>query len=191
MGNPHTAPLGALIALVDELETRLTATRAGYLDNLTNLDKAISALHDLDLTDLKGSTLYFYGMTDIFPITDTAVTRSMSNVAIPNLTMPSIKHAYAGMMYCFHNAASAETAMQGAQFIQVNKAAAGWVSALYLPDSAFGVFTDQTIAGILMGNVDVKDRVAFNATTDFQWLDSRVTNANLNVTIIPIIKLII
>lgn len=135
--------------------------------------------------------LRFYGMTDLFFINKTTTTRAINHVVIPNLTMPSIKHAYAGIMYHFHNAASAEATLQGAQFIQVNKAAAGWISALYLPSHSFGIFTDESITGFLMGNIDIKDRVAFGSNTDFQWVDSEVTNENVNVTLIPIIEIIV
>lgn len=191
MGNPHTAPLGELIALVDELETRLTVTRAGYLDNLTNLDKSIAALNDLALTDLKGSPLRFYGATDIVTVTETAVTLSINHVTIPDLTMPSIKHAYAGLLCFFRNSAAAETSLQGAQYIQVNKAAAGWISAISLPNGAFRLFTNDSSWGLIMGNVDVKARVAFNSLTNFQWLDSRVTNENLIVNVVPVIEIIV
>ncbi len=73
--NAHSAPLGTIQAYVDDLESRLSAARAGFLDNLDNaellnigdlstltaaqiakldnLDKAISALHDLAVGDLE------------------------------------------------------------------------------------------------------------------------------------------
>lgn len=38
------AQLTALLSYVDEMESRLTAVRAGLLDNLTNLDAAVSSL---------------------------------------------------------------------------------------------------------------------------------------------------
>lgn len=40
---PDNAAIAAIVLYVDELETRLTAVRAGLLDNLTNLDALISS----------------------------------------------------------------------------------------------------------------------------------------------------
>lgn len=49
MTNAHSAPLGAIEVYVDDLETRLTAGRAGYLDNLNNAEL-------LNLPDLSSLT---------------------------------------------------------------------------------------------------------------------------------------
>lgn len=56
-GDATEAKQDTIIAYVDSLETRLTAVRAGYLDNLTNLDAAISSIPGaaagaIEVTDL-------------------------------------------------------------------------------------------------------------------------------------------
>ena len=188
MGNPHTAPLGALIALVDDLETRLTAARATKLDNL---DKAISTLNDMAYTDLTGSTMCFYSEAELAAIDDTPATLTLGDVVIPSLTMPSIKHAYAGLLYNFQNAFAGDNSMQANTYIQVNKAAAGWLSAILVPNFSFIMGDGNTISGIMMGNVDVKDRVAFGSTTNFQWLSSVVVAAALNINVISVIEIIV
>lgn len=40
---PDNISIALIVGYVDELETRLTAVRAGLLDNLTNLDAAVSS----------------------------------------------------------------------------------------------------------------------------------------------------
>jgi len=53
MTNAHSAPLTALIAYVDDLETRLSAVRAGYLDNINNANLAtIEDISSLTATEI-------------------------------------------------------------------------------------------------------------------------------------------
>lgn len=138
-------------------------------------------------------TLRFYSeQIDCF-ITGAAVTRALSSITLPNLTgLGAIKHAYAGLFFIgYGQFVSKLNKLDGLQYIQVDTGSAGWLSAITLDNAQFGVSDEGMTFATLMGHVDVKAKVAFNATTDFQWLDSMVDDSSVYLHPVCILEIIV
>ena len=81
MGNPHTAPLASLIELVDDLETRLTTDRAGYLVNLNNTE----LLNIPDLSTLTATIISYLDNAELLNIPDLSTLTVAQIAKISNL----------------------------------------------------------------------------------------------------------
>lgn len=122
----------------------------------------------------------------VIECTSATVTRNLSDVDIPNLTGKDIAFAVALMeLNTMENTnAAANYSNRVASVIQVDKAAAGWLTAI-APDGgtrALNIEGNQTrYGGRFVGNVDIAARVGFNATTNFRWFETRMFANNINL----------
>lgn len=186
--------------LYDYYNTRLTSARCGYLDNINNSNLStiadISTLTatqiahlDADISTAGGSPL---SMIDIWgtplttgvAITNAAADKTLGDVVIPNLGTYTIVKAYA----MFHVASLLETS--AAQnwtntdtFVQVDKAAAGYINAISMPDVCLCSESSlrQIVNAVFVGNLDISSRVANNATTNFKWLQAVATADGMTI----------
>lgn len=150
--------------LVDDLETRLSAARAGYLDKLAN----------------RLQTVTFFSPCQAEVVADTSHTdASMPTVTIPNIT-GTIMHVYAGFKFrMIENTNAAANKLSGAQEIQINKAGGAWTDAINLVDDQFGLAASTREGGdCIIGYTDLVGTIdVFNTTAQFQW-DEPLTDQN-------------
>lgn len=102
--------------------------------------------------------------------------KTMSSVAIPNITGYTIERAYAFISIdSLFEMAGNRVSLDVDQYVQVDKSAAGWLSAIKFEDNSFDTHSDfgYPMGGKIVGDVDILTRVAFNTSTDFRWLQAK------------------
>lgn len=161
-----TYGLSAIETLVDDLESRLTAARAGYIDRIAN-----------------HQTTYTFP-SDVQP--SVTVTAAAPNLALPSVVLPNwtgtITHVLAAFSFrMVENTNAGANKIDTIQYIQVQKAAGALTNCIKIPDDVFGVAATTREGGTpVFGNIDVVATVdAFNATYNFQWTAADADVANL------------
>jgi hypothetical protein len=153
--------------LVDDLESRLTAARAGYIDKIAN--------HEITKT-------YWSASQISVTVTDGAGDKTLPSVTLPNIT-GTITHVYAGFMFrMIENTNAAANKLNGAQNIQVRVDTPGaWANGINFVDDQFGVAATTREGGsCVLGNVDLVGTVtAFNDVYEFQWDEAVADQSNL------------
>lgn len=134
------------------------------------------------------SYLYFSNQPDqnLQQLNSSATDKTINSITLPNITGVSIESAYAGVKITGtrNTNAGEHNYLSGAQAIQVDTGSAGWIDAIPNMDR-YGLVTPasgfQSFGITAIGNADISAKVAFNATTDFQWEDARAYLNNLEV----------
>jgi hypothetical protein len=158
--------------LVDDLETRLTAARAGYIDELAaaNIPADVDAIKAR--TDRLEITKCFFSPQQALVTLDTSHTdAALPTVTLPNIT-GTITHAYAGIKFrMIENSNAAVNKLSGAQEIQIQAAAEGWLDCIHFVDDQFSLAATTKEGGdCIIGYTDVVATVdVFNDTYEFQW----------------------
>lgn len=176
-----TYGLSALETLVDDLETRLTAARAGYLDELA------AANIPTDVDDLKTSRdRQLFSMDFWSPpqeevtITNAAATKTLPSVTVGDLPSgATVVRAIALLKFrAVENTNVAANKLSGAtvaatsQVIQVRTDAPGtWRDAIKFVDDQFGLAASTREGGdVLIGDTDIAVEVTANDIYEFQGL---------------------
>lgn len=135
----------------------------------------------LDATDSFG-VLDFWSDGKNVTLNTTAQDIALESVTVPNLTGLTIKAAYAMMKVAnIIDTSGTNNAMSPTQYIQVDKAAAGYINAICLVNQTFKVLASALGQGQIkyVGEIDISSRVAFNATTDFKWKDAKSAQSDM------------
>ena len=163
-----------------------TAARGGYLDNINQAGL-------LQVTAARGGYLdrianHLITRTWFSPsqISVTAVGGAGGTVSLPTVTLPNIAgtivSVYAGFKFrMIENTNAAANKLNGAQTIQIQRAAEGWATCINFVDDQFSVaITTREGGDCIIGNVDVVATVAaFNDTYEFQWTTAKADQNNL------------
>ncbi len=144
--------------LVDDLETRLSAVRAGYLDRLAN----------------RTQTVTFFSPYQALATLDTTHTdAALPTVTVPNWAGLTLVHVYVGVKWDWvDNSNVAANKLSGAQEIQVNKAGGAWTDAINFVDDMLSLpaSTLRAGGGCAIGIIDLVGTIdVFNTTVQFQW----------------------
>jgi hypothetical protein len=125
--------------------------------------------------------LDFWGeFTGTVTVSTTAADKTLNDVTLPNLSGATIKAAYALMrIWRIKNTYAGVNAVSGTQYIQVDKAAAGYINAIKLVVNSLSADTSSSVwnAGFILGSIDIQSRVDWNSTTNFKWA---LADANQN-----------
>jgi hypothetical protein len=156
-----------IIGKLQTLLTRLSAVRAGYLDNLSAGAAALEAT-----SAKKGSSMDFWSESmETFTIpaadADTAITPTVVVAGLP--AGCTILRVVAMFKYRKVSAV-ADSAINGAQEFQVDDVAnTGWLDCIKLADNQFTLKAGDIEGGdVLIGSIDIKARVDADDTYDFQ-----------------------
>jgi len=177
--------LTAIIAYVDELETRLTAARAGYLDELA------AANIPADIDGLKTSRDRVLCSMDFWsvPQEEVAVTAGAGDKALPDVTVAdlptgaTIVRAFAMFKFrMVENTNVAANKLDGAQEIQVrDDSPSAWIDAINFVDDQFTLAANAREGGdVVMGAIDISGTVDGNDTYNLQWDEAVADLANIN-----------
>lgn len=129
-----------------------------------------------------------FGMLDFWsdgqPVTlnTTAQNITIRSVDVPNLTGLTIKIAYAMLKISnIIDTSGTNNAMTPSQWIQVDKAAAGYINAIDMESQCLKVLANALGQSqvVFIGEEDISSRVAFNATTNFRWASAQSAQSNL------------
>jgi hypothetical protein len=186
LGTPAGASISADILVidnfVDDLETRLTAARGGYLDELAaaNIPADVDAI--LARTGRHVITRAWFSPLQ----EEVAIPAAPADQALPTVTLPNIAGTvaavYAGFTFrMIENTNVAVNELDGAQEIQVNKAGGGWTDAINFLDTQFEVAASTREAGAtIIGYTDVSGTInSLNTTGQFQWDEAHADQASL------------
>ena len=180
-----------LTALVDDLEGRLTAARAGYLDeldfDLQGLLNTIAGYIDAEIGTIitsQGRQLFSLDFWSEFDeevqVAAAAGTLALANVTVADLPAGAtvvraiamfkcrmIENIYAGV-----NKLDGATVATTSQVIQVRDDTPGtWRDAINFVDDQFTLADTAREGGdVLIGQVDIAVEVDGNDTYNFQWL---------------------
>lgn len=111
----------------------------------------------------------------------TAGDEVLPSVTLPNITGKTILAAYGMVSFsAVKNTGGGANGIDVAQVIQVDKAAAGYITALNLVEVDCMFTADGTRKGnTWIGSHDIVSRVAFNVATDFKWIGADATASSL------------
>lgn len=164
----YEAPELTKADVLAEINKLLTCTTNKITDAVVaHIDADISAAGGIRMVDIWGAP-----SVAVITMTNSATDFTLSNVVIPDLGTYTIQKAYA----MFHLGSVLDTS--GASnwsntdtFIQVDKAAAGYINALSMPDSLLraGANLIEMVSLTVVGSLDISSRVTNNATTNFKW----------------------
>ncbi len=115
--------------------------------------------------------LTFWGAPLNASATTSASNTSMGSIALPNLTGLTIKAAYAVLLWKFvMDTSGVNNGNVAGMTLQVDTGSAGWLTGYTFGSAEIKILANRDFQalGIAQGTVDVKAKVAFNATTDFQ-----------------------
>src|SRR3990167_4700780 len=176
---------GALESSVDDLEGRLTAARAGYLDELA----AANIPADVDeLKASKGRQLFTMDFWSL-PQEEVALTNVAGDVALPDITvaeLPSgatVVRAVVLFKYrVIENTNASANKLSGAQEIQVrDDTPSACIDAINFLDDQLGIAASTIQGGdVVIGSIDVAATVDGNDTYNFQWDEGVADLANIN-----------
>jgi len=139
----------------------------------------------------KDTVLRFYGLAADTTINATGANKALGSIAVPNISGHTIQAAYAGMILSGYENSGSLNRLDTTQYLQVDTGSAGWLTALTMHNARWGVAANGTFWSWLMGNVDVKAKVAFNATTDFQWALAKCDGASIYADVVSVLEVII
>jgi hypothetical protein len=113
-------------------------------------------------------------------VTTAAGDKTLSNVTCPTLTGYTIEKAYAMLnLPSVTNTNAVYNYIDTDQYIQVDKAAAGYINALKIAHTALRIQGTECGHGIIMiGGIDIKTRVASGAVTNFKWTGAKAKENN-------------
>lgn len=160
-----------------------TITGAQVLDALVDDSTRFSGA-DIAPPKRLGQLTFWSATSTQCVISSVAGNKALPDVDIPNLTGLTILHAEALLAYdCVLNADGANpNELTGVTYIQVNKAAAGLINAIYTVTGQWHLAAGQIYSGgLLRGGIDISSRVAFNAATNFQWTVAESVQDNLEL----------
>lgn len=173
-GNTLQDDLGTIEGLVDDLESRLTAARAGYLDELA----AANIPADIDeLKTSKGRVLCCMDFWSL-PQEEVALTNVAGDKSLPDVTVADLPSGAtivrAIAMFKFRmveETSSGVNKLNGAQEIQVrDDTPSAWIDAINFVDDQFTLAADAREGGdVVIGAIDVSATVDGNDTYNFQW----------------------
>lgn len=155
-----------LPADIDTLIARLTAARAGYIDKIAN--------HLVTRTWFSPSQISV-------TLTAAAGDKALPSVVLPNIA-GTIVSVYVGFKFrMVENTNAGANKLNGAQDIQVQKAAGAFADCINFVDDQFGVAASTREGGdCIIGNINIVGTVdVFNATYNFQWDEAVADLANL------------
>ena len=167
-GNSLQEDLSAIETYVDELESRLTAARAGYLDSIPRI------LCSMDFWSV--------------PQEEVAVTAGAGDKALPDVTVADLPAGAtvvrAVAMFKFRmveNTNAGANSLSGAQEIQVrDDSPSAWTDAINFVASQFSLAASTREGGdVLIGAIDVAATVDGNDTYNLQWDEAVAALANL------------
>lgn len=179
------------------LEARLTALRAGYIDELDfDLQGALNTIAgyiDTEIAALATAQGRMLFSMDFWsnPVEEKAVTAAQVTAAVGAAVtvadLPAgatIVRAIVMMKFrMVENTNAAENSLDctAVQPIQVDDSVnTGWVTAIDFVDEQFKIAATTREAGdVLIGDNDVAARVDGNDTYDFQWLNAKAHLANI------------
>jgi len=151
---------------IDTLTGRLTAARAGYMDKIAN--------HLVTRTWFSASQISV-------TLTNVAGDKTLPSVVLPNIA-GTIVSVYVGFKFrMIENTNAGANKLNGAQDIQVQKAAGAFADCINFVDDQFGVAASTREGGdCIIGSINIVGTVdAFNATYNFQWDEAVADLANL------------
>jgi hypothetical protein len=123
-------------------------------------------------TDRLEMTKCFFSPQQALVTLDTSHTdAALPTVTLPNIT-GTITHAYAGIKFrMIENSNAAVNKLSGAQEIQIQAAAEGWLDCINFVDDQFSLAASTKEGGdCILGYTDVVATVdVFNDTYEFQW----------------------
>lgn len=157
-----------------DLWDRLTAARAGYLDELAaaNLPADVDGL--MDSRDRQLFTMDFWST----PQEEVAVTNAAGDKALPNVTVADLPagavvvRAIAFFKFrMVENTNAGANKLNGAQEIQVrDDTPSAWIDGINFADDMFSLEAETREGGdVIIGAIDVSATVDGNDTYNFQW----------------------
>jgi hypothetical protein len=157
-----------IVAYVDELEARLTALRAGYLDGIPRI------LCSMDFWSV--------------PQEEVAITAGAGDKALPDVTIvglpagATIVRAFAMFKFrMVENTNVAANKLNAAQEIQVrDDTPSAWIDAINFVDDQFSIAASTREGGdVIIGAINLSATVDGNDTYNFQWDEAVADLANL------------
>lgn len=175
LGSPAGASISAdLLTIdnfVDDLETRLTAARAGYFDRLQGY---------------VNKTTFWSNSQEEVAITGGAGDVNLPDVVLPNITGTIVRVYVAFKFRMVENTNAGANKLNGAQSIRIKASGGAWgtddVAAIDFVDDQFSIAASTREGGdVLIGDNEVSSEVtAFNDTYNIRWEDGVADLANLN-----------
>jgi len=193
--------LAVITAYVDELEARLSAARAGYLDNINQagllqvtaaraalLDQITAArLAELDAANIpadvdglktsRNRQLFSIDFWSV-PQVSVVVPIAAANQALPSVVVDipagvTVVKATAMFKFRMLGNAGAANKLTNAQHIQIQKAAGAFADAISLVDDQFGIAAATREGGdVVIGDHNVVATVDADETYGFQWTNA-------------------
>lgn len=196
-----TFGLSAIEALVDDLESRLTATRAGYLDELDfDLDARLGTPSTSILADLEARfngrplPLDFWSDGDnLIQITGGSTDVNLPNVIVPTLPTGVTIWKVVLLFKCalIRDTSTSDNAINGAAVIRIKKSTGSWgvddIAAYDIQDDSWAVdvSTSPDRAGDAfvgnMNNDNLSGEVDGAATYNLRFEDIQADGANLEL----------
>lgn len=133
--------------------------------------------------------LDFWSIPTNVALSPTPANKTLGNVVIPNITGVTMLHAFAllALGSIENRDAASINNLDGNQIIEVDKAAAGYITALHLenvslPLNKYVAASNEgkiTTGLSRVGSYDISSRVDFNATTNFRWTAAKATGNDM------------
>lgn len=177
-----TITITSTIEYLETLATRLSAARAGYIDELAaaNIPADVDGLKTsrdrtrCSLRPVGSALIEEVSITD--GATDTALGSIVVNT-IPNGATPT----FAQLIFVYgaiENTAAGVNKLAGAQDIQIQKGAGAWADAIAFPDDFFTLAgATREGGGVIFGTINLSGTVTGNDTYNIQW-DEAVADAD-------------
>ena len=176
----YEAPELTKADILAELNKLMTCTTNKLTDTeVGRIDAAISSAGGAPL-----SMIDFWSDPLRVTLNNTPADETLSNVVIPDLGTYTIIAAYAMLRSAETNENSGSDNMLDVDtFIQVDKAAAGYINAIKMLTYEYSVMANKHENNFLeiISDIDISSRVANNATTNFKWTGVSCTAASLYI----------
>ncbi len=176
-GDATLANQTTIIGYIDDLETRLTAARGGYLDELAaaNIPADVDTLKQRSVTHV--SMMEFWStVDDIITLTTATADVDLPNVVVANIPANSTILRVVGMFKCraFNNTAQAINAINGAGVINVKKSTGAYgvddVALIIIADNIWSTSASTKEGGMLIeGTNNASAEVDGNATYNLRF----------------------
>lgn len=176
----YEAPELTKADILTELNKLLTCTTNKITD-------AVVARIDANISSVGGAPLAMIDIWGLPEQVNIVVNSTPGDVTLPNVVIPdlgtyTIEKAYA--MFCipsWYNSSASLNQLTTDTFIQVDRAAAGYINAIPIADrTVIGIAGATSGGGTLVhGGIDISSRVINDATTNFKWVSVVVTGSNM------------
>lgn len=158
--------------ILNTLATRLSAARAGYLDEIDEIhDKAIFKLSPVASA-----------MIEEVQLTAVAGDKALGSIVVNTIPTGAVVTFAQAIFSCrvIENTNANANKLNGAQYIQINKGGGAWVNAIGFVDDALGIAGNTREGGVVVyGTINLSGTVTGNDTYNLQWDEAVADAGNL------------